>query len=140
MATDLNRCDFIGRLGKDVELKKTKTGDSIANFSVAVNETYTSKQGEKVKKTEWINVVAFRKLADICFQYLSKGSHVYVSGKLNTNKYTSNDGIERYSTRILLEQLQMLGKNYHQDDSSAPKEEASGKAEVSDFDTQDIPF
>lgn len=140
MAADLNLCQFIGRLGRDVEVKELKNGDKMATFSIAVGESYVSKSGERVKKTEWVNIVAYRKLGEICAQYLTKGSQVYVSGKLNTNKYQGKDGIEKTSVQIILEQMQMLGKKYHQDESSAPNEEASGKQVVDDFDTKDIPF
>lgn len=140
MAADLNSCNFIGRLGRDVDVKELKNGDKMSTFSIAVGESYINKQGEKVKKTEWINIVAYRKLGEICAQYLTKGSQVYVSGKLNTNKYQGKDGSEKISTQIILEQMQMLGTKYHQDASTAPKEEASGKQTLDDFDQDDIPF
>ena len=76
MANDLNQCCFIGRLGRDPEIKYTQSGDVIANFSLAVGETYKDKSGQKVEKTEWIRCVAWRKLAEIIGKYLSKGSQV----------------------------------------------------------------
>lgn len=139
MAADLNFCSFIGRLGQNPEVKTMKNGEKMATFSIAVGESYVSKSGEKIKKTEWINIVAYRKLGEICGQYLTKGSQVYVSGKLNTNKYQGKDGTEKLSIQIILEQMQMLGTKYHQDANSAPKEEASGKQVVDDF-SDEIPF
>lgn len=135
MAADLNRCEFIGRLGRDPDVKDTKSGEQMTTFSIAVGETYTDKQGEKVKLTEWINCVAYRKLGEICSKYLVKGSHVYVSGKFNTRKYIGKDGTEKSSVTIILDTMQMLGSKFHQDESSAPKEDASG----SDL-TDDVPF
>lgn len=140
MATDLNRCEFIGRLGANPEMRDMKNGEKFTTFSVAVNESWTSKTGEKVKKTEWINIIAYRKLAEICGQYLVKGSHVYLAGKFATNKYQDKDGIERTSFQIVLDQMQMLGTKFHQDEATAPKEEASAKATHEEFDTDTIPF
>jgi single-strand DNA-binding protein len=125
MAADLNRCEFIGRLGRDPDTKDTKSGEQMVTFSIAVGESYTDKLGEKVKLTEWINCVCYRKLAEICVKYLVKGSHVYVSGKLNTRKYIGKDGTEKSSVTIILDTMQMLGSKFHQDEASAPKEDAS---------------
>ena len=138
MAADLNRCEFIGRLGRDVDVKDTKSCEPMATFSIAVGESYMNKQGEKVKQTEWINIVAYRKLAEICSKYLVKGSHVYVSGKFNTRKYIGKDGTEKSSVTIILDTMQMLGSKFHQDEASAPKEEASGHEEVDLL--SDVPF
>lgn len=131
MASDLNRCQFIGRLGKDVELKTISNGEQMAVFSIAVGDSYTAKNGEKIKNTEWVNVVCYRKLAEICHKYLGKGSQVYVSGKLNSSKYTGKDGIERISTKIVIDEMQMLGGK-QEDKPSKPDNE---------FDSSlDIPF
>jgi len=100
---DLNQCSFIGRLGKEVELRPI--GDSsVANFTIACGWKSKDKEG-----VEWINVSAFGKLADICAQYLVKGSQVYVQGKMKTDKYTK-DGVERYSTKIVADNVQFLSK------------------------------
>ena len=103
MSNDLNQCSFIGRLGKEVELRPI--GDSsVANFTIACGWKSKDKEG-----VEWINVSAFGKLADICAQYLVKGSQVYVQGKMKTDKYTK-DGVERYSTKIVADNVQFLSK------------------------------
>ena len=101
---DLNQCEFIGRLGKDVELRYTPTGEPVANISLACGWKSKEKEG-----TEWINVTAFGKLAEISGQYLTKGSQIFVQGKMKTEKYTK-DGIDRYSTKIIADKIQMLGK------------------------------
>ncbi len=108
MSNDLNRCEFIGRLGKDVDLRSMPSGGQVANFSIACGEKYKNKQGEQVETTEWVNIVAFGKLAEIIGQYLEKGSQVYISGKMKTDKY-EKDGTTRYSTKIIADKLQMLG-------------------------------
>lgn len=101
---DLNQCQFIGRLGKDVELRYTPQNDAVANISLACGWKSKDKEG-----TEWVNVTAFGKLAEISGQYLTKGSQVFVQGKMKTEKYTK-DGIDRYSTKIIADKIQMLGK------------------------------
>ena len=107
--SDLNQCSFIGRLGKDVELRVTPAGDSIANFSIGCGWKTKSKEG-----TEWVNVSAFGKLAEICGQYLTKGSQVFVQGKMKTDKYASN-GVTKYSTKISADTVQFLGKGKEAD-------------------------
>lgn len=109
MSKDLNQCNFIGRLGKDVDLRFTPSGSAVANFSIACGDDYKDKQsGQKVEKTNWINVVAFGKLGEICGDYLQKGSQVFVSGKFTTEKY-EKDGQTRYSTKIIANDVQFLG-------------------------------
>lgn len=109
MAKDLNQCSFIGRLGKDVEMRYMTSGDACANFSIAVGEQWKDKQtGEKKEKTEWVNISCFGKLAEICGEYLKKGSKIYASGSMETRKYTGNDGVEKFATGIKLKDMQML--------------------------------
>ena len=105
MASDLNMWQGIGRLGKDVELRFSASGDAIANFSIACGWKTKDKEG-----AEWVNITAFGKLAEICGKYLKKGSQVYVSGSMRTEKYTDKvTGVEKYSTKIVAEKMQMLG-------------------------------
>ena len=105
MANDLNRCEFIGRLGRDPETRYTPSGDAVTNFSIAVGWKSKDKEG-----AEWVNIVAFGKLAEICGEYLAKGKQVFVSGRINTQKYQDKEtGQDRYSTRIVADQMQMLG-------------------------------
>lgn len=118
MANDLNLFQCIGRLGKDVEVRYAASGSAIASFSVALGEKYKSKSGEQVEKTEWVNITAFGKLAEICEKYLVKGSQVYISGRMQTDKYTDKQGVEKYSTKIIANNLQMLGKAGQSNDAS----------------------
>lgn len=104
MANDLNSCSFIGRLGKDPETRYTSSSSAVVSFSLAVG--WKSKEREGV---EWVTVVAFDKLGEICAEYLRKGSQVFVSGRLRTEKYQDKNGEMRHSTKIVAERMQMLG-------------------------------
>lgn len=101
----VNKVIIVGNAGKDPELRYTANGDAIANLAVATS--YKPKDKDPV--TEWHRISFFGKLAEIVGQYLKKGSSVYIEGRLQTRKYTDKDGIERYSTDIIAEQMQMLG-------------------------------
>ena len=109
MSKDLNQCNFIGRLGKDIELKYTANGSAVANFSIACSDDYKDKSGNKVEQTNWINVVIFGKLAEIAGQYLEKGKQCYISGKQVTRKWQDQSGNDRYSTEIVANEMQLLG-------------------------------
>jgi len=109
MANDLNMWQGIGRLGKDVEARAMASGATVASFSIACGSKWKDKNsGEMREETEWVNLTAFGKLGDICVQYLAKGSQVYVSGRMKTDKY-EKDGITRYSTKVIIDTMQMLG-------------------------------
>jgi single-strand DNA-binding protein len=104
----LNKVMIIGNLGKDPELSYTAGGDAVTKFSVAANETWT-KDGQKQERTEWFNVVCWRKLAETCAQYLAKGRQVYVEGKLQTRTY-EQDGQTKYFTEVVADQVRFLGE------------------------------
>lgn len=120
MSNDLNFCSFIGRLGKNPETRYAASGDAICGFSIAVGSQWKNKQGEKQESTEWVNVTTFGKLAEICSQYLIKGSKVYISGKMKTEKYQAKDGTDKYSTKIIADNMQMLGSKQDGGGNSAP--------------------
>lgn len=103
MANDLNQCTFIGRLGADPETRYLPSGDPVVSFRIAVGWKTKEKEG-----AEWVPITAFGKLAEICGQYLVKGSQVYISGRWKTDEYEKN-GEKRYSTKIVAEKMQMLG-------------------------------
>ncbi|CAO6131382.1 MAG: hypothetical protein RJA85_289 [Pseudomonadota bacterium] len=118
MAGSLNKVLLIGRLGNDPEIKQMQNGKSVARLSVATSESWKDKStGERKEKTEWHRVVIFNEgLVNVVQKYLKKGAQVYIEGQLNTNKYTDNNGQEKYSTQIVLQgyssSLTMLdGKN-----------------------------
>jgi single-strand DNA-binding protein len=108
MGRSVNKVQLIGTLGRDPELSYMTNGNAVANLSIATDESYNDKTtGQKVERTEWHNISAFGKLAEIIGQYLKKGSKVYFEGKLKTDKY-EKDGVEKYSTKIVAFEMMML--------------------------------
>ena len=105
----VNKVIVMGNIGKDPEQRSFPDGSPVTNISVACTEKYKDKQGEQKEVTEWVNVVFFGKLAEIAGQYLAKGSAVYVEGKLKTEKYTDKNGIERWTTKVVANNMQMIG-------------------------------
>lgn len=106
----VNKAIIVGTLGQDPDTRYTGSGTAITSISLATNETWTDKQsGDKQERTEWHRVTFFGKLAEIAGEYLKKGRQVYVEGSLRTEKYTDKDGVERYTTKIIADQMQMLG-------------------------------
>ncbi|MBW1848842.1 MAG: single-stranded DNA-binding protein [Deltaproteobacteria bacterium] len=105
----LNQCQFIGNLGKEVTTKYMPDGKAVSSFSIACSESWKDRNtGEKQQRTEWVNIVAFGKLAEIMGQYLHKGSKVFISGKMKTEKYTDRSGVEKYTTKIIANEMIML--------------------------------
>ena len=150
MANDLNRCEFIGRLGADPEVRHFPDGGQLCNIRIAVGSKWKNKStGEAQERTEWVPVTFRGKLAEIAAQYLRKGSQVYVAGEFRTRKWQDNSGQDRYSTEIIVDgfggSLQMLGgKGQGSAARAAPGSaqaapdafQSGGKAEFDD----DIPF
>ena len=104
-----NKANLIGRLGKDPEIRHGQDGSTIVNVSLATDESWKDKAGEKQKKTEWHNLVFFSRLAEIAAEYLHKGSLVFVSGRIQTRKWEDKEGNNRYTTEIVVQDLKMLG-------------------------------
>lgn len=137
MAKGLNKVMLIGRLGKDPELKYTEKGTAYCNFSIATDESYKDENGNKVERTEWHNIVTWRKLAEICQQYLKKGSKIYCEGKLQTDSY-EKDGLKRYSTKIVMTDMAMLDNKTATDKVS---DESGKPADTSNpGEEDDLPF
>ncbi len=105
----VNKVILVGNLGADPEVRFSNGGTPIANFNLATTERFTSKAGEKTEKTEWHRIVVFGRTAEICKQYLSKGSTIYVEGRLQTRDWTDKTGQKRYTTEIVCNTMQMLG-------------------------------
>jgi single-strand DNA-binding protein len=103
----VNKVILIGNLGADPEMRYTQNGTAVANFRIATTETW-KKEGEKEELTEWHRVVAFGRLAQICGEYLSKGSKVYIEGRIQTRKWEDRDGNPRYTTEIMAREMKML--------------------------------
>lgn len=106
----LNKVQLIGRLGKDPEVRYTTSGDAVANVSIATTESWKDKQGQQQEKTEWHNLVFYRRQAEVVGEDLKKGALIYVEGKLTTEKY-QKDGEDRYITKIAVSDMKMLGGN-----------------------------
>ena len=104
----LNKVMVIGRLGKPVEVKYSQSGTAVASLTVATDESYTDKQGQRQSVTEWHRVIVYGKTAENCGQYLDKGSLVFVEGRLRTRKWTDRAGQERYTTEIIADRVQFL--------------------------------
>lgn len=120
----INKVILIGRLGRDPEVRYMPDGTAVANFSIATSEEWKDKaSGEKKEKTEWHRIVAFRRLGEICGEYLSKGRQVYIEGRIQTREWEDKEGVKRYTTEIVANQMQMLGS----------KDESYGNARNSGF-------
>lgn len=104
----VNKVILVGNLGRDPEVRFMPNGEAVCNFSIATTENWKDKSGVKQEKTEWHNIVMYRKLAEIAGEYLKKGRPVYVEGRLQTRKW-EKDGVTRYSTEIIADSMQMLG-------------------------------
>lgn len=109
MSKGINKVILVGNLGKDPELRYTGSGTAVCNFTLATNESYKDSNGEVVDKTEWHNLVAWSRLAEICNEYLKKGSQAYFEGALQTRSYEDKDGNTKYITEIKVREMMMLG-------------------------------
>jgi single-strand DNA-binding protein len=105
----VNKVILVGNLGRDPEVRYLPSGDPVANITIATSSRYKGKTGEMVEETEWHRVTFFGRLAEIASQYLKKGRPVYVEGRIKTRKYTDKDGIEKYATDIIANEMQLLG-------------------------------
>lgn len=121
----VNKCLFIGNLTADPEIRTMPNGEQVANFTIALNERYKAKDGNIVENVEYVRIVLYRRLAEIAGQYLTKGSQVYIEGRLKTRKWQDSNGQDRYTTEIQGDNLQMLGGR--QDE---PKQAKSSKAKL----------
>jgi len=119
----INKCIFIGHCAADPEVK-TAGNDTVANFRIGCSENWTDKNGDKQTSTEWINCVAWRKLAEIIEKYVKKGQLVYVEGKMKTRSYEDKDGVKRYSTDIVIDTMKMLGGKRDANDTNSPHHQA----------------
>jgi single-strand DNA-binding protein len=124
----VNKVIIVGNLGRDPETRYMPNGEAVTNIAVATAEKWTDKaSGEKKELTEWHRITFYRKLAEIAGQYLKKGSQVYVEGRLQTRKWTDKDGVERYTTEIIADTMQMLGSRQGAG-GSAPMDDDYGSA------------
>jgi len=104
----INKVILVGRLGRDPEMRYTQAGLAVATFSLATNEFWRDKEGQKQERTEWHRIVVFGKTGEICGQYLSKGKLVYIEGRIQTREWTDKENIKRYTTEIVAWDMKML--------------------------------
>ena len=135
----VNKVILIGNLGKDPETRYMQDGTQVCNISLAMSEKWVDKSGSKNEKTEWINVVFYKKLAEIVNEYLKKGSKVYVEGKLETRKWVDKNGVERYTTQIIANEMRMLGGKKDSAESNDSSDQKTSTDSFSDLDN-DAPF
>ncbi|MFZ1623088.1 single-stranded DNA-binding protein [Dokdonella sp.] len=153
MARGVNKVILVGNLGADPEVKYTAGGTAVCTLSVATSESWKDKQtGEQQERTEWHRVKMFGRLAEIAGEYLKKGRQVYVEGSIRTEKYTDKEGIQRYSTDIIGNEMQMLGGNEGggsggsrergapRGAQGAPARQAPAAARDDNFEDDEIPF
>lgn len=120
--SNLNKVQIIGRLGQDPEVRYTQAGKCVASMSVAVSEKWKDQQGQQQERTEWFNVSLFGRLGEIAGEYLKKGALVYIEGKQRTEKWTDNNNQDRYSVKLIADQMQMLGGR----EGAAPGNQSGG--------------
>lgn len=145
----VNKVILVGNLGKDPESRFLPDGGAVCNFSVATTDKWKDKSGEQQERTEWHRISCFNKLAEICGEYLLKGSQVYIEGRLQTRKWQDKEGADRYTTEIVADRMQMLGSRQGGERTSepasttgapgAPAAKKGGGASFDDMD-DDIPF
>lgn len=136
----VNKVILVGNLGKDPEVRYLEGGTAVANFTLATSETYKDKSGNRIEQTEWHNVVVWRGLAEIAEKYLRKGSMVYVEGKLRTRQWEDKDGVKRYTTEIIADNMTMLGGK-REESSNTPTPTATPPQNIpSPKDADDLPF
>jgi single-strand DNA-binding protein len=138
LAKTVNKVILIGHVGRAPEIRYTQNGAPVANFTLATNEVWTSQTGERQERTEWHKIVAWRKLAEICQEYVQKGSLLYVEGKIQTRSYDDRDGVKRYVTEIQAANIGLLDRKAASPesegevpiDSLPPEPQSTGDDEV----------
>jgi single-strand DNA-binding protein len=125
----VNKVILMGNLGRDPEVRFMPNGDAVCNFSIATTDSWKDKAGERQEKTEWHNIVMYRRLAEIAGEYLKKGRPVYLEGRLQTRKWQTKEGQDRYTTEVIADSMQMLGGR---DGAPAQESQPSSKPEARD--------
>ena len=136
----VNKVILIGNLGKDPELRYTSGGVAVASFSVATNESWKDTQGNAQERTQWHNIVAWKKLAEICGEYLKKGSKLYLEGRLQYRNYDDKNGVKRYVTEIVMDEMVMLDGRGTGTAASAPETGGAPAQDEPGGKIDDLPF
>ncbi len=138
----INKVILIGNVGKDPEVRHLDSGVAVTTFPLATSETYKNKSGEKVTNTEWHNIVLWRGLAEIAEKYVKKGNPLYVEGKIRTRSWDDKDGNKRYTTEIVVDNMQMLGSKQSNEDNAASASESTPSVDIENIPAgeDDLPF
>jgi len=137
----VNKVILVGNLGGDPELRQTPGGTSVASFTLATNESWTDRDGQRQERTEWHRIVAWAKLAEICGQYLRKGRQVYIEGRLTTRSWEDRQGNQRKTTEIVAQQMLMLGgRGPDQAETEEDGQTPEFAAETVKIEDDDLPF
>lgn len=143
----VNKAIILGNLGRDPEVRSTSSGQMVANFSIATNRVYTDRDGQRQEQTEWHNIVAWGRLAEIAEQYLKKGNQVYIEGRIQTRSWEDQSGETRRTTEIVVQEMQMLGGprgDFDREGSEAAGDDVAGSAGggpgVVAEEDEDLPF
>ena len=144
----VNKVILVGNVGKDAEVRYIDSGVAVASFPLATSETYTAKSGEKVTNTEWHNIVAWRGLAEMAGKYIQKGRQLYIEGRIRTRSYDDKDGVKKYISEILADNIQLLGRKEEGGNNGSSgeyqKTESGQNSQTNDFDAgdsaDDLPF
>ncbi len=140
MAGSVNKVILVGRLGQDPEVRFTQGGTAVANVRIATDETWKDQSGERQQRTEWHTVVLWRRLAEICGQYLSKGRLVYIEGRLQTRSWEDREGNKRYTTEVRADNMVMLGGRSEEGQAAPAAQPAAAAVSDSGTSDDDIPF
>jgi single-strand DNA-binding protein len=135
----VNKVILIGNLGRDPELRYLPNGDPVVKFTLATGSRWKDKNGQLQERTDWHNIVAFRRQAEICNEYLKKGSPVYVEGRIQTRSWEDKDGNKKYITEIIAQSVQMLGRK-GEPEAEVPEEIAEPLVEETKTEDEDLPF
>ncbi len=136
----INKAILVGRLGKDPEVRYTPDGMMVTNFTMATDEQWKDKNGDKAQKTEWHKIVTFGKLAEICGKYLVKGKLVFVEGRIQTRSWEDKEGVKRYTTEIVASNMQMLDSKGQRDSDTGREEPPPHPGVDGPMPDDDVPF
>jgi single-strand DNA-binding protein len=136
----VNKVMLIGRLGKDPDIRYTPDGTMVTTFRMATDEQWKDKNGEKVQKTEWHQIVTYRKLAEICGNYLVKGKLVFIEGRIQTRSWEDKEGVKRYTTEIIANDMKMLDSKGQNKTEDASFDATPGSSNGGNTPLDDVPF
>ena len=140
MSRGVNKFIGVGNVGQDPEVRFNTNGSAMANLSIAVTESWKDKQsGEKQEKTEWIRVVFFGKLAEIVGEYVKKGSQIYIEGRIQTRKWQDSEGVDKYTTEIVANEMQLLGSKPQTAQGERPPQQQKPAPVIDDY-SDSVPF